>query len=54
MLAVVLPGMVVAEPVARLADMAPGLAGVVAHQLWQVVQLVGLACARWRLSAELN
>ena len=50
----VLPGMVAAEPVARLADTARELAGVAARQLRQAVQLVGLAYARWRLGAELG
>ena len=42
------------ELVAMPADMAPGLAGVAAHQLRQVVQPVGLAYAQWRLGAELG
>ena len=50
----VLYDMIAAESAARLADMAQELAGAVARQLRQAVQLVGLACARWRLGAELG
>ena len=53
-LAAVLPGMVAAEPVAMLADMARELAGAVARQLRRVAPLVEPACARWRLGAELG
>ena len=49
-----LPGMAAAELAARLADTARELAEVVAHQLQRVVQLVELACARWRLGAGLG
>ena len=50
----VLCGMAELEFVATPADMAQELAGAVARQLRQAVQLVGLACAQWRLGAELG
>ena len=49
-----LPGMAAAELAAMPADMARELAGEVAHQLQRAVPLVKLACARWRLGAELG
>ena len=53
-LAAVLPGMAAAELVAMPADMARELAGEVVRQLQRAVRLVELACARWRLGAELG
>ena len=53
-LLVVLCGMAAAELAAMPADMAQELAGVVARQLQRAVPLVELACARWRLGAELG
>ena len=51
-----LPGMAAAELelVAMLADTARELAGVIARRLRQAVRLVELACAQWRLGAELG